>query len=49
MCRPGCKVRGTYSLAKDVLDVAQVALQVNMAKEGQRLPCAASRKFASLG
>jgi len=29
--------RGSYSLSKEVLDVAQVALQVNAVKEGQRL------------
>lgn len=30
--------RGSYSLARNVLDVAQAALQVNVAKEGRRLP-----------
>lgn len=42
------QVRGTYSLAKDVLDVAQVALQVNVAKEGRRLPRSASKELQSL-
>ncbi len=32
------QVKGSYSLTKDVLDVARVALQVNVAKEGRRLP-----------
>lgn len=31
------QAKGSYTLAKDVLEVAQVALQVNVAKEGQRL------------
>ncbi|TCT02545.1 helix-turn-helix transcriptional regulator [Paralcaligenes ureilyticus] len=30
------QARGSYSLATDVLDVARVALQVNVAKEGRR-------------
>jgi len=30
--------KGGYSLTRNVLDVAQVALQVNVAKEGRRLP-----------
>jgi predicted DNA-binding transcriptional regulator AlpA len=32
------QAKGSYSLAKNVLDVAQVALQVNVAKEGRRSP-----------
>jgi len=31
------QAKGSYALNEDVLDVAQVALQVNVAKEGQRL------------
>ncbi|MBV7460534.1 MULTISPECIES: AlpA family transcriptional regulator [unclassified Acidovorax] len=31
------QARGSYSLAKGVLEVARVALQVNVLKEGQRL------------
>jgi predicted DNA-binding transcriptional regulator AlpA len=31
------QAKGGYSLAKDVMDVAWVALQVNVAKEGRRL------------
>ncbi|HEL3809256.1 TPA: DNA-binding protein [Stenotrophomonas maltophilia] len=42
------QAKGSYSLAKDVLDVARVALQVNVAKEGQRLPRSASKKLQSL-
>lgn len=30
--------KGSYSLARNVLDVAQVALQINVAKEGRRSP-----------
>jgi predicted DNA-binding transcriptional regulator AlpA len=40
--------RGSYSLAKEVFDVAQVALQVNVAKEGCRLTRSASRELESL-
>ncbi|MNU57265.1 hypothetical protein D3C71_463840 [compost metagenome] len=42
------QVRGNYSLAKDVLDVACVALQVNVAKESQRLPRSASKGLEAL-
>jgi len=42
------QVKGSYSLAKDVLDVARVALQVNVAKEGQRLPRSASKELQAL-
>lgn len=31
------QAKGGYSLTQDVLDVANVALQVNVAKEGKRL------------
>jgi hypothetical protein len=37
-----------YSLAKGVLDVARVALQVNVAKEGRRLPRATSKELDAL-
>ncbi|WP_269474153.1 DNA-binding protein [Stenotrophomonas maltophilia] len=40
--------KGSYSLAKDVLDVARVALQVNVAKESQRLPRSASKELQAL-
>ncbi|MGE8257965.1 MAG: helix-turn-helix transcriptional regulator [Stenotrophomonas sp.] len=36
--------RGNYSLDKEVLEVARVALQVNLAKEGRRSPRSASSK-----
>lgn len=39
------QARGSYSLAKDVLDVSRVALQVNVAKEGQRVPRSASKEL----
>ncbi|WP_197387801.1 helix-turn-helix transcriptional regulator [Ralstonia pseudosolanacearum] len=42
------QAKGSYSLAKDVLDVSRVALQVNVAKEGQRLPRSASEKLRAL-
>jgi predicted DNA-binding transcriptional regulator AlpA len=42
------QARGSYSLAKDVLDVARVALQVNVAKEGQRLRSSASKALRAL-
>lgn len=42
------QARGSYSLAKDVMDVARVALQVNLAKEGQRLPRSASKELQAL-
>lgn len=42
------QAKGSYSLAKDVLDVAQVARQVNVAKEGQRLPRSASKGLQAL-
>lgn len=42
------QAKGSYSLAKDVLDVARVALQVNLAKEGRRLPRSASKELQAL-
>ena len=42
------QARGNYSLTKDVLDVAQVALQVNVAKEGRRLPNQAFKELEAL-
>jgi len=42
------QARGCYALAKGVLDVAQVALQVNVAKEGRRLPRSASEELEAL-
>ncbi|HCW0157009.1 DNA-binding protein [Pseudomonas aeruginosa] len=42
------KAKGSYSLNKNVLDVAQVALQVNVAKEGRRLPSLAFKELEAL-
>ncbi len=42
------QAKGSYSLAKDVLEVARVALQVNVAKEGRRLPRSASKELQAL-
>lgn len=42
------QAKGSYSLAKDVLDVARVAWQVNVAKEGRRLPRSASKELQAL-
>ena len=42
------QAKGSYVLAKDVLDVARVALQVNVAKEGRRLPRSASKELEAL-
>lgn len=42
------QTKGSYSLAKDVLDVARVALQINVAKEGRRLPRSASKELHAL-
>lgn len=39
---------GSYSIAGEVLDVARVALQVNLAKEGRRLPRATSKELEAL-
>jgi predicted DNA-binding transcriptional regulator AlpA len=42
------QAKGSYSLTKEVLDVARVALQVNAAKEGRRLPRSASKELEAL-
>lgn len=42
------QVRGGYSIAATVLEVAQVAMQVNLAKEGLRLPRAVSSELDAL-
>ncbi len=42
------QARGNYSLAQNVLDVARVALQVNVAKEGRRLPRSAAEDLQAL-
>ncbi|HEK0718891.1 TPA: DNA-binding protein [Pseudomonas aeruginosa] len=42
------QTKGSYSLTKSVLDVAQVALQVNVAKEGRRLPSLAFKELEAL-
>ena len=42
------QAKGSYSLATDVLEVARVALQVNVAKEGRRLPRSASKELEAL-
>jgi len=42
------QAKGSYSLAEDMLDVARVALQVNMAKESRRLPRAAFKELEAL-
>ncbi|BAP88014.1 prophage CP4-57 regulatory [Burkholderiales bacterium GJ-E10] len=42
------QAKGSYSLAKQVLEVAQVALQVNVAKEGRRLPRSTSKELEAL-
>lgn len=42
------QAKGSYSLARDVLDVARVALQVNLAKESRRLPRSASEELKAL-
>ncbi|MCY1198792.1 hypothetical protein D9M72_101810 [compost metagenome] len=42
------QARGSYSLAKGVMDVARVALQVNVAKERRRLPHSASKELEAL-
>ncbi|WP_028534394.1 helix-turn-helix transcriptional regulator [Paludibacterium yongneupense] len=40
--------KGSYTLSKDILDVARVALQVNVAKEGWRLQHSVSKDLESL-
>jgi hypothetical protein len=42
------QVKGSYSLAQAMLEVAQVALQVNVAKEGRRLPSSAFKELKAL-
>ncbi|RMX05714.1 DNA-binding protein [Corticibacter populi] len=42
------QAKGGYALAQDVLDVAGVALQVNLAKEGRRLPRSATKELGAL-
>ncbi len=42
------QAKGSYSLGKDVMEVARVASQVNVAKEGRRLPRSASRELQAL-
>lgn len=42
------QTRGSYSLARDVLEVARVALQVNLAKESRRLPRSVSKELEAL-
>ena len=42
------QAKGGYAQARDVLDVAQVALQVNAAKEGRRVPLLASKELEAL-
>ena len=42
------QAKGSYSLAKDVFEVARAALQVNVAKEGRRLPRSASKALEAL-
>lgn len=42
------QIRGGYALAEDVLDVARVAMQANVAKECLRLPKAATKELDAL-
>lgn len=42
------QAKGSYSMPKAVLDVARVALQVNLAKEGRRLSPSSSKGLAAL-
>ena len=42
------QAKGNYSLTRDVQEVARVALQVNVAKEGRRLPHSASKALEAL-
>ena len=42
------QARGGYALAQGVLEVAQAALQVNIAKEGRRLPASTSKELEAL-
>jgi predicted DNA-binding transcriptional regulator AlpA len=40
--------KGSYSLTRNVLDVAQAAWQINVAKEGRRLPGLDSKELGAL-
>ena len=42
------QAKGSYLLTRDVQEVARVALQVNVAKEGRRLPRSASKGLEAL-
>lgn len=42
------QAKGSYSLTRDVQEVARVALQVNVAKEGRRLPYSATKELEAL-
>ncbi len=42
------QAKGSYSLARDVLEVSQVTLQVNLAKEGRRLSHSAFDELEAL-
>ncbi|HIE0286906.1 TPA: helix-turn-helix transcriptional regulator [Pseudomonas aeruginosa] len=42
------QAKGSYSLTRDVLEVARVALEVNLAKEGRRLSRSASEELEAL-
>ncbi|OWT55144.1 helix-turn-helix transcriptional regulator [Candidimonas nitroreducens] len=42
------QARGGYAPAQGVLEVAQAALQVNIAKEGRRLPASTSKELEAL-
>ncbi|WP_241388421.1 helix-turn-helix transcriptional regulator [Pseudomonas aeruginosa] len=42
------QAKGSYALARDVLEVARVALQVNLAKESRRLPRSTSEELEAL-
>lgn len=42
------QAKGSYSLERNVLEVARVALQVNLAKESRRLPRSTSEELEAL-
>ncbi len=42
------QTKGSYTLAEDIMEVAQVALQVNVAKEGRRLSRSALGELEAL-
>jgi predicted DNA-binding transcriptional regulator AlpA len=42
------QAKGSYVINQEVLDVARVALQINVAKEGRRLPPAAAEELQAL-